>query len=62
MNAADIQRPKKTREIVSSIFDSTRWNDFKFRDDDIVIDTWAKTGTTWMQQIVARSFSGRPGV
>jgi aryl sulfotransferase len=34
--------------------DSTVWNDFKFRDDDIVISTYAKSGTTWMQQIVSQ--------
>ena len=44
--------PRKTREIQTSVSDSTRWNGFQFRDDDIVIATYAKTGTTWMQQIV----------
>ena len=34
--------------------DSTRWNGFPFRDDDIVIATWQKSGTTWMQQIVSQ--------
>lgn len=38
----------------SNHFDSTVWNDFKFRDDDIVIGTYAKSGTTWMQQIVSQ--------
>lgn len=46
--------PKKTREMKSNHFDSTIWNDFKFRDDDIVIATYAKSGTTWMQQIIAQ--------
>jgi aryl sulfotransferase len=31
----------------------TYWNEFEFRDDDIIIATWAKAGTTWVQQIVA---------
>lgn len=46
--------PSKTRELQNHHFDSTIWNDFKFRDDDIVIATYAKSGTTWMQQIVAQ--------
>lgn len=44
--------PQKTREIQSAVSDSTRWNEFRFRNDDIVIATYAKTGTTWTQQIV----------
>lgn len=46
--------PLKTREIHSHHFDSTIWNDFKFRNDDIIISTYAKSGTTWVQQIVAQ--------
>ena len=46
--------PKKTRELHNHHFDSTVWNDFTFRDDDIIIATYAKSGTTWMQQIVAQ--------
>jgi aryl sulfotransferase len=48
--------PKKSR-------DSTVWDTFKFRDDDIVIATYAKSGTTWMQQIVRQLvFNGAEGV
>ncbi len=55
--------PTKTRELHSHHFDSTIWNDFKFRDDDIVIATYAKSGTTWMQQIVAQLiFNGQEGL
>lgn len=46
--------PKKTREFQNHHFDSTIWNDFKFRDDDIVIATYAKSGTTWVQQIISQ--------
>lgn len=50
--------PKKTRELHSHHFDSTIWNNLTFRDDDIVIATYAKSGTTWMQQIVAQMLLG----
>jgi aryl sulfotransferase len=50
--------PKKTREMHNHHFDSTIWNDFKFRDDDIIIATYAKSGTTWMQQIIAQMLYG----
>ena len=46
--------PLKTREIHNHHFDSTIWNDFVFRDDDIVIASYAKSGTTWIQQIIAQ--------
>lgn len=50
--------PKKTREFHNHHFDSTIWNDLKFRDDDIVISTYAKSGTTWMQQMIAQMLFG----
>jgi aryl sulfotransferase len=34
-------------------FDSFRWRRFRFRPDDIVISTPAKSGTTWMQMMCA---------
>src|SRR3954452_21144686 len=46
--------PVKTAEVSSVMMDSTRWNDFEFRDDDIVIATYSKSGTTLTQQIVAQ--------
>jgi len=52
--------PAKTREIQNPVFDSTRWNGFRYRADDIVIATWGKTGTTWMQQIVGQIVCGAP--
>lgn len=53
-----INWPVKRREFQNHHFDSTIWNDFAFRDDDIVIGTYAKSGTTWTQQIVGQLLSG----
>jgi len=50
----DVTWPKKSRELHSNHFQSTVWNDFKFRNDDIVISTYGKAGTTWTQQIVGQ--------
>jgi aryl sulfotransferase len=63
MTDAPIQWPVKTRELHNHHFDSTIWNDFKFRDDDIVIATYGKSGTTWVQQIVSQFlFDGAEGL
>ena len=41
---------KRYRSVMA---DSARWEGFTFRDDDIVISTPSKCGTTWMQMICA---------
>lgn len=51
------------RKLLNFAMDSTRWNDFAFRDGDIIIGTWAKSGTTWTQQIVSQLiFNGKEGI
>jgi hypothetical protein len=35
------------------LIDSARWEGFELRDDDIVLSTPAKCGTTWLQMILA---------
>ncbi len=58
-----ISWPKKRRELHNHHMDSTVWNGFKFRDDDVVIATYAKSGTTWTQQIVSQLiFNGAEGI
>lgn len=60
---SDIPWPVKTRELHNHHFDSTVWNDFQFRDDDVIIATYGKSGTTWVQQIVSQLiFNGAEGV
>lgn len=55
--------PRKTREFQNHHFDSTIWNDFEFRDDDIIIASYAKSGTTWVQQILSQLiFNGQEGL
>lgn len=55
--------PVKNAEQQWAVWDSTRLNDFPFRDDDIMIGTWSKSGTTWMQQLVGQLvFQGDPNV
>ncbi|MFP6772396.1 MAG: sulfotransferase domain-containing protein [Alphaproteobacteria bacterium] len=63
MTATSIKWPVKQRDFHNHHFDSTIWDDFNFRDDDIVISTYAKSGTTWLQQIVAQLlFPGQEGM
>lgn len=56
--ASATTQPRKTRELRNHHFDSTIWNDFAFRDDDVIIATYAKSGTTWTQQIVGQILFG----
>ena len=63
MHEKSVRWPQKEREFHNHHFDSTIWNDFRFRDDDIVIATYAKSGTTWTQQIVGQLiFHGDPDI
>jgi aryl sulfotransferase len=45
--------PQRTHIYQNHHFDSTRWDYFDSRNDDIVIATSYKAGTTWTQAIVA---------
>jgi aryl sulfotransferase len=63
MTRTMMQLPQKTRELHNHHMDSTIWNDFQFREGDIIIGTYAKSGTTWTQQIVSQLlFNGQEGL
>ena len=52
--------PERTQEYRNHHLDSTRWDQFVPRDDDIVVTTAYKAGTTWTQRILAAMILG-PG-
>jgi aryl sulfotransferase len=57
----EINWPVKARDLHSHHLDSTIWDDFRFRDDDIIIATYGKAGTSWTQQMIAQMmFGGDP--
>ena len=45
--------PQRTSSIHNHHFDSPRWDHVALRDDDIVIASPYKSGTTWLQAIMA---------
>jgi hypothetical protein len=54
------QLPQRTHIYQNHALDSLRWDSVALRDDDIVVATSYKAGTTWMQGIVANLiFSGQ---
>src|SRR5262247_4077826 len=50
---ADPSYPCRVRTYQNHFLDSTRWDRFLPRRDDVLISTSYKSGTTWMQRIVS---------
>jgi aryl sulfotransferase len=58
--ATDPRLPVIKHLYQNHVLDSTRWNFVRLRDDDIIVTTSYKAGTTWMQAIVGNLiFSGQ---
>ena len=54
--------PERTRIYLNRAIDSRRWDSFAVRDDDIVVSTSIKGGTTWTQNIVGMLVFGQPSL
>ena len=52
--SGNIKWPVTTRGLHNHHSDSSIWNDLIFRECGIVISTYVKAGTTWMQQIISQ--------
>jgi len=47
------ERGRAAERTALDAFKAARWADFTFRPGDIVVSTWPKSGTAWMQTICA---------
>jgi aryl sulfotransferase len=57
------RRYVKMRAVKSRFLDSSAWRELAIRESDIIVATYAKSGTTWVQQILAQLiFDGDPDV
>jgi aryl sulfotransferase len=57
-NADSPPWPVKTRELVNRHMDSRIWDHFAMRDGDVVVASYAKSGTTWVQQVATQLIHG----
>lgn len=47
------ERGRAANHAAMTGFKAARWADFPFRQGDIVVSTWPKTGTAWVQMVCA---------
>jgi len=50
--------PERSRDYVGPVTDTRVWEDFDLRDDDIILSTPPKCGTTWSQAIIMMLLNG----
>ena len=62
MNDTGTDWATPARTYHGTLSDSTKWEQFSPRTDDIVVSTPAKSGTTWTQAILSLLISGDPDV
>ena len=51
------RRPQRTRSYQNHLIDGARWDDYVPREDDVVVATPYKSGTTWTLAIVRELFA-----
>jgi len=54
----DGRLPERVHEYRNHHLDSTRWDGYSVRDDDVIVTTAYKAGTTWTQRIMASLILG----
>jgi aryl sulfotransferase len=55
-------QPTLSRTYIGPFTDSRIWSDFSIRDNDVIITTPPKCGTTWMQSLILTLIFGRTGM